>query len=94
MVPNRTLEGKMAKTPSKNGMTEVLFLWIRGVITSNGISTMGLLRVTKVYDIKGFINNPNFSKHVTRGLTFKNRTEDEFIKRHNTRIKELSELLL
>jgi len=71
-----------------------LFLWIAGVITYYGISTMGLLRVAKVYDIKGFINNPNLSKNVTRGLTFKNRTEGEFIKRHNTRIKELSELLL
>jgi len=55
---------------------------------------MRLLRVAKVYDIKGFIHNPNLSKNVTRGLTFKNRTEGEFIKRHNTRIKELPELLL
>ena len=83
----------MATTPSKKGM-KFLFLWIGGVITSYGISTMGLLRVATVYDIKGFINNPNFSKHVTRGLTFKNRTEGKFIKRHKTRVKELSELLL
>jgi len=55
---------------------------------------MGLLRVAEVLDIKGFINNPNFSKHVTRGLTYKNRTEGIFIMRHKTRVKELSELLL
>jgi len=57
---------------------------------------MGLLRVAEVFDIKSFIhvNNPKFSKHVTRGLTYKNRTEGIFIMRNQTRVKELSELLL
>ena len=83
----------MAKTPSKKGM-KFLFLWIGGGINSSGILSMGLLRVAKVYDIKGFINNSNFSTHVTRGLTFKNRTEGKFNKRRKTRVIELSELLL
>ena len=64
------------------------------MITSSGISSMGLFRVAKVFDIKGFTYNPNFSKHVTRGLTFKNRTEGKFNKRRKTRVIELSELLL
>ena len=64
----------MVTAPSKKGMT-FLFLWIGGVITSSGISSMGLLRVAEVYDSKGFKNNPNFLKHVAKGLTFKNRTE-------------------
>jgi len=68
MVPSRTLKGKMAKTPSKQRM-KFLFLCIGGAIPSSGISSMGLLRVAKVYDTKGFINNPNFSKHDTKGLT-------------------------
>ena len=59
------------------------------MITSSGISSMGLLRVAKVYDIKGFIYNSNFSNHVARGLKFKNRYEGKFLKRHKTRVKEL-----
>jgi len=66
-----------------------LFLWIGGVITSSGISSMELLRVAKVYDIKGFIHNSHFSKHVARGLKFKNRNEGKFLKRHKARVKEL-----
>ena len=57
------------------------------MITSSGISSMGLLRVAKVYDSKGFKNNPNFSKHVIKGLTFKKRTEAKFIKRQKIRVK-------
>jgi len=66
-----------------------LFLWIEGVITSSAISSMGLLRVVKVHDIKGSIHNSDFLKHVARGLKFKNRTEGKFLKRHKRRVKEL-----
>jgi len=50
---------------------------------------MGLLRVSKVYDIKGLIHNSNFSKHVARGLKFKNRNEGKFLNWHKRRVKEL-----